>query len=119
MNSGPQVLNLDEANAELVRLPAQERIRWAVAKFGKKASLLASMQKTSSVLIHMFAQEHLTNEVLFADTGFHFHETLATRDELIRCYGTNVVTLYPAMTPAQQEAKYELKLYNYIDGQPD
>jgi phosphoadenosine phosphosulfate reductase len=119
MNSGPHTIDIDEANAELARLPAPARIRWAANLFGTKMSLLASMQKTSSVLIHMFADAGLDNEVLFVDTGFHFHETLNTRDELIRRYQTNLVTLYPDLTPAQQEAKYDLKLYNYVDGQPD
>lgn len=119
MNSGPAPLNVEEANAKLARMPAQERIRWATREFGDSMSLLASMQKTSSVLCHMFALDKLANEVLFVDTGFHFHETLETRDELIRRYGINVVTLYPQLTPAQQEAEYELKLYNYVDGQPD
>lgn len=119
MNSGPLALDIDAANAELARLPALDRIRWAEQTFGDKASLLASMQKTSSVLIHMLAQQELENEVLFVDTGLHFHETLQLRDEMIRRYGSKIVTLYPEATPEQQQAKYELKLYNYIDGQPD
>jgi len=119
MSSYLHEIDIDEANAELIRLPAQDQLRWAVQKFGDNASLLASMQKTSSVLVHMFAQEHFSNEILFVDTGLHFHETLRTRDELIKRYDVNVITLYPDMTPSQQESKHELKLYNYIDGQPD
>jgi len=67
----------------------------------------------------MFWKLSLKNEVLFVDTGFHFAETLRLRDEFMRRYGLNVVTLYPELTPAQQEQKYDAKLYTFIDGQPE
>jgi len=117
LQPGPEALA--HANAELAPLPALERIRWAVKMYGDRAMTLASMQKASSVLLHMMAELELDNEILFVDTGFHFHETLRTRDELIRRYGLNIVTAYPELTPAEQEAHYDLKLYNYVDGQPE
>ena len=112
-------LNLEQANADLAVLSPLERVRWAAARFGESAVTLASMQKTSSVLLHLFHELGLKNEVLFVDTGFHFPETLKLRDECMRRYGLNVVTLYPELTPAQQEQKYETRLYNFVDGQPE
>ncbi|MGL4463218.1 MAG: phosphoadenylyl-sulfate reductase, partial [Planctomycetia bacterium] len=86
------------------------------AAFGPQMVQLSSMQKTASVLMHAFHRLGLANEVLFVDTGFHFHETLRLRDEFMRRYRLNVVTLYPVLTPVQQEEKYERKLHLYVDG---
>lgn len=99
-------------------MTAEERIRYGIEHFGKKAVLLSSMQKTASVLMHMFFTLKLQNEILFVDTGFHFHETLALRDRFIREYGLNIVTLYPVQTPDEQEKKFGVKLYKTVDGQP-
>ncbi len=112
-------IGLEEPNAYLKASDARDRIAWALEQYGENAVVLASMQKTSSVILHMLHELGATNEILFVDTGFHFHETLQARDELMRQYGLNLHTLYPELTPAQQEERYELKLYNYLDGQPD
>lgn len=112
-------IDVEDANETLSRLPAVERIRWAAEQFGEHAVMLASMQKSSSLMMHMMHSLGLDNEVLFVDTGLHFHETLKTRDELMRRYKLNIHTLYPKLTPSEQEEHYELKLYNYLDGQPD
>jgi phosphoadenosine phosphosulfate reductase len=110
-------LDLDASNRELASLSARDRIAWGVSRFGQKAVLLSSMQQTSSVLMHLFHAMKLPNEILFVDTGFHFHETLAVRDEFLRRYGLNVVTLYPKNTPERQEQLYGVKLYQFSDGQ--
>lgn len=121
MNQPIEVLPVDPlaANRQLVELTATQRIRWAVDQFGEHAVVLASMQKTSSVLLHLLGAMQLRNEVLFVDTGFHFAETLAVRDALASRYDLNVVSLHPELTPAQQREKFGFELYNYVDGQPD
>lgn len=111
-------LDLDAINQDLETRTAAERIRWAVDVFGDRAALLSSMQKTSSVLMHLFATQGLKNEVIFGDTGFHFHETLQTRDRFVREFGLQIVTVYPRLTPEQQEAKYGRKLHLSVEGQP-
>lgn len=113
------VFDLAEVQQKLAPMTAQDRIQWAVDYFGDQAVLLSSMQKTASVLMHMFHTLGLKNEILFGDTGFHFHETLKMRDDFVRRYGVNIVTLYPAMTPEQQEAHFGHKLHMFIDGQPE
>ena len=105
-------------NAELAALPAIERASYGVDKFGEGAVLVVSMQKTASVLVHFFHRLGLENEVVFVDTGYHFHETLALRDELMRRYRLNLVTVYPALTPEQQEAAHGCKLWRSVAGQP-
>ncbi len=112
-------LDLAEANERLQSLDAEGRIRWAVETFGPNAVLLSSMQKTASVLMHLFHRMGLDNEVLFVDTGYHFPETLRLRDDFMRRYRLNLVTLYPGLTPEQQEQAFEKKLYLYVDGQKE
>jgi phosphoadenosine phosphosulfate reductase len=100
-------------------LSAEDRIRWAVDAFGPHAVLLSSMQKTASVLMHLFHRLGLENEVLFVDTGYHFRETLQLRDEFMRRYRLNLVTVYPDLTPERQEKTFERKLYLFVDGQKE
>jgi phosphoadenosine phosphosulfate reductase len=107
------------ANAALEPLSALERIRWTVDAFGDQVVLLSSMQKTAVVLMHLFHRLGLQNEVLFVDTGYHFFETLNLRDEYMRRYRLNLVTLYPATTIEEQETQHGGKLFATIAGQPE
>ena len=118
---GPVTLPIDLSlvHGKLEPLPAEQRIVWAAESFGDDLVLLASMQKTSLVLMHMFHRLGLRNEVLFIDTGYHFVETLQLRDEVMRRYGLNLVSLYPSLTIEDQEARYGKKLFNSVDGQPE
>ncbi len=111
-------IDLKRANEQLMEMDAIGRMRWAAETFGEGAVLLSSTQKTSSVLMHLFHRAGLDNEILFVDTGFHFHETLALRDEFMRRYGLNILTLYPEETPEQQEDRLGCKLFKSNDGQP-
>jgi phosphoadenosine phosphosulfate reductase len=111
-------LNLETTNLLLTSKSALERIAFGVEQFKGGAVLLSSMQRTASVLMHMFFKLGLSNEILFVDTGFHFHETLKLRDEFMRRYRLNIVTLYPDLTPEQQEEKFGCKLWKTVEGQP-
>jgi phosphoadenosine phosphosulfate reductase len=107
------------ANTVLEPLSARERILWAVSERRDNVVLLSSMQKTAGVLMHMFHELGLTNEVLFVDTGYHFFETLKMRDEYMRRFRLNLVTLYPASTIEEQEKLHGGKLFASIAGQPE
>ena len=112
-------IDFPTANAALEPLSALDRIRWAVGQLGDDVVLLSSMQKTAVVLMHMFHRLGLGNEVLFVDTGYHFFETLKVRDEYMRRYRLNLVTLYPASTIEEQESVQGGKLFATIAGQPE
>jgi phosphoadenosine phosphosulfate reductase len=71
------------------------------------------------VLMHLFHRLGLGNDVLFVDTGYHFYETLKMRDEYMRRYRLNVVTLYPASTTEEQETLHGGKLFATVAGQPE
>lgn len=110
---------LAATNDLLERASARDRLAWAAENFGDRLVLLSSMQKTSAVLMHLFADLGLTNTVLFVDTGYHFFETLRLRDEYLRRYRLNLVTLYPELTIEEQEARHGKKLWTCLDGQPE
>jgi phosphoadenosine phosphosulfate reductase len=112
-------INLDEVNATLEGKSAKQRIEWAIERFTDSVVLLSSMQKTAAVLMHHFHELALPNEILFVDTGYHFFETLRMRDEYMRRFHLNIVTLYPSLTTEEQETKYGKKLFTCTDGQPD
>ena len=58
-------------------------------------AVVSSFGAESAVLLHLIAQVDSTVPVLFLDTGKHFPETLAYRDELTERLGLNRVDLYP------------------------
>ena len=112
-------LNLEEARETLASLSAENRILWAHDLFQHDLVLLSSMQQTASVLMHLFYRLGLDNEILFVDTGYHFTETLKVRDDYMRRYKLNIVTLYPEMTTEAQETFHQKKLFSCVDGQPE
>lgn len=112
-------LDLNKTHALLAPLRAEDRILWAKDTFQNDLVLLSSMQKTASVLMHLFYKLGLENEVLFVDTGYHFVETLQMRDAYMRKYKLNMMTLYPDITIDAQEEQHQKKLYTCADGQPE
>jgi len=111
-------IDLEKTNQMLAEQDVIERVAYGIKTFGSDAVLLSSMQKTASLLMHCFYRLGAENDILFVDTGFHFHETLNLRDDFMRRYRLNIVTLYPELTPEQQEEKYTCKLYKTEQGQP-
>ena len=111
-----QPLDLEQANAELEKRTPPDILLWICEKFSPpRVVLQASMQKTSCVLMHMISQICHKIDVLFVDTGAHFPETLALRDEYERLLGLRIVTVAPAQTFEEQYKAYGRHLYLYDD----
>ncbi|MBL0884711.1 phosphoadenylyl-sulfate reductase [Myceligenerans sp. I2] len=91
-----------EASAEAV-------IAWAVREFGPWMAVASSMQDT--VLAHLVAKQLPWVDVLFGDTGYHFAETIGTRDAAELSLDVNVVDVRPELTVAEQDAKHGARLY--------
>lgn len=104
--------------AEFASMDALARVAAVDRAFGADALLLASMQKTSGILMHMIHRVGGRIRVIFVDTQYHFPETLALRDEFIRRYGISIETVLPDLTPDEQREKYGCELYEFVDGQP-
>lgn len=88
--------------AELADASAEELLRWTDEHFGGDYVVASNMQ--DGVLVHMAAQQRPGVDVLFLDTGYHFAETIGTRDAVEAVYGVNVVNVTPEHSVAEQDA---------------
>jgi phosphoadenosine phosphosulfate reductase len=108
--------DLTELNQNFEERTPEELIRWTCEVFGSRVAALSAMQKAGSVVCHMLHEMRLPVKVLFIDTGVLFQETLDTRDQIIKEYGTEVVTLKPRQSMAEQTAQLGV-LYLSTEGQ--
>lgn len=97
-------------NARLEHASAAHIAQWAAATFGARLAVAASMQDT--ILPHLFATELPGVDVLFLETGYHFPETLATRDAAAAALDITVINVTPADTVAQQDATHGKDLWS-------
>ncbi|MCP2336183.1 phosphoadenylyl-sulfate reductase [Actinomadura rupiterrae] len=100
---------VESAAAALDGAPALEVIRWASATFGDRICLTSSM--SDAALIHLVSKVKPGIDVLFVDTGYHFAETVGTRDAVEAVYPVNVINVQPSRTVAEQEAALGPRLY--------
>jgi phosphoadenosine phosphosulfate reductase len=98
------------ASAALEGKPAEEIAAWAADTFGTDVIVAASMQDV--ILPHLFAQVIPGVDVLFLQTGYHFAETLLTRDVAARDLAINVIEAMPRQSVAEQDAEYGEKLHD-------
>jgi phosphoadenosine phosphosulfate reductase len=87
--------------AELADATAEELLRWVDENFGGNYVVASNMQ--DAVLVEMAAKVRPGVDVLFLDTGYHFAETIGTRDAVEAVYGVNVINVTPEHTVAQQD----------------
>jgi phosphoadenosine phosphosulfate reductase len=99
-----------EAADALNGAPADDVIRWACETFASRVCITSSM--TDAVIIHLVSQLTPGIDVLFLDTGYHFAETIGTRDAVSAVYPVNVVNVTPATTVAEQDAELGPRLYS-------
>lgn len=102
------------AGRELEEAPAQEVLRWAAETFGDRFCVTSSME--DAVVAHLAASVLPGVDVVFLDTGYHFPETIGTRDAVAATMQVNVITLTPRQTVAEQDAEYGPRLH---DRDPD
>jgi phosphoadenosine phosphosulfate reductase len=92
------------AGPELELAPAEAIIEWAVDTFGSRFCVTSSMG--DAVLAHLASRIAPGIDVIFLDTGYHFVETIGTRDAVAATMPVNVVTLSPTITVRQQDEQY-------------
>ena len=97
-------------SATLEGSSAEEIAVWAAGAFGTDVIVAASMQDV--VLPHLFAQVIPGVEVLFLETGYHFPETLLTRDLAARALPITVVEALPRQSVPEQDAEYGANLHD-------
>lgn len=100
---------VDEAAPRLAEATAEEALRWAVETFGDGLIVASNMQ--DAVLVDLAAKAKPGVDVLFLETGYHFAETLGTRDAVAQVYGVRIVNAEPDQTVAEQDASEGPRLY--------
>jgi len=98
-----------EAQVALAEAPAEDVIRWATDTFGDRICITSSM--SDAVVIHLASRVKPGIDVIFLDTGYHFAETIGTRDAVEAVYPVNVINVTPSRTVAEQDAELGPRLY--------
>lgn len=88
---------------------ARVSLRWARETFRERLVVASSMG--DEVLVHLASGSASGVDVLFLDTGYHFAETIGTRDAVASSYDVEVRTLLPLLTIEQQAAEHGADLY--------
>lgn len=86
----------------------EELIRWTAETFGTNFVVASNMQDAALIdlAVKNIDRDLLGADpvkVLFLDTGYHFAETIGTRDAVEQVYGVEMVNLNPEHTVAQQD----------------
>ncbi|WP_121017930.1 phosphoadenylyl-sulfate reductase [Streptomyces sp. 3211.6] len=104
----------ERAGRELEDASALEILTWAAETFGAKLCVTSSME--DAVVAHLASRVMPGVDVVFLDTGYHFEETIGTRDAVEAVMDVNLLTLMPCQSVAEQDAQYGPRLH---DRDPD
>jgi phosphoadenosine phosphosulfate reductase len=97
----------EEAQEELADATAAEALAWTAATFGDKFIVASNMQ--DAVLIDLAVKAKPDIDVLFLETGYHFAETIGTRDAVEVTYpSVRIVNAEAEQSVADQEAEFGL-----------
>ena len=99
----------ERAGSDLEGASALEILTWADEQFGNSWCVASSMADT--LLPHLAAQVRPGVDVIFLDTGYHFAETIGTRDAAAATLPITVKTITPRQSVAQQDASFGVRLY--------
>jgi phosphoadenosine phosphosulfate reductase len=95
--------------AELDGADATDLLRWTDENFGGNYVVASNMQ--DAVLVDLATKVHPGVDVLFLDTGYHFVETIGTRDAVEAVYDINVVNVTAENSVAKQDELYGKDLF--------
>jgi len=87
-----------ESTSELTKifnpLTVEERLNTLYQYFNEDEILITSSFGTNAVLLlHLISRIRPHQKIHFIDTGYHFEETLAYKNQLIKEFGLNVVSI--------------------------
>jgi phosphoadenosine phosphosulfate reductase len=103
-----------QAGDDLEGASAQQILAWAAQQFGSTWCVTSSMG--DAVLPHLASQAQPGIDIIFLDTGYHFAETIGTRDAVAATLPINLRTILPLRTVAEQDAEFGPRLH---DRDPD
>jgi phosphoadenosine phosphosulfate reductase len=105
--------------AELEGASADDLLRWTDENFGvhggaadpaKKGYVVASNMQ-DAVLVDLAAKVRAGVDILFLDTGYHFVETIGTRDAVEAVYDVNIVNVTAENSVAEQDELFGKDLF--------
>jgi phosphoadenosine phosphosulfate reductase len=97
----------ERAQEELADATAAEALAWTAATFGDNFIVASNMQ--DAVLIDLAVKAKPDVDVLFLETGYHFAETIGTRDAVEVVYpSVRIVNAEAEQSVAGQEAEFGL-----------
>jgi len=99
----------EQAAEDLEDASAEDVIRWATDTFGDRICVTSSM--TDAVIMHLASAIRPGIDVVFLDTGYHFAETIGTRDAVQAVYPITLINVTPSRTVAEQDAELGPRLY--------
>ncbi|OBG09494.1 phosphoadenylyl-sulfate reductase [Mycolicibacter sinensis] len=105
--------------AELDGARATELLEWTDANFGgvngprggATCNYVVASNMADAVLVDLAAKVRAGVPVLFLDTGYHFAETIGTRDAVEAMYDISLVNVTPEQTVAEQDAAHGKDLF--------
>ena len=101
--------------AELDGAGARELLAWTDEHFGSGYVVASNMQ--DAVLIDLASKVRPGVDVLFLDTGYHFAETIGTRDAVASVYDITVVNVTPEHSVADQDLLMGTNLFERDPGE--
>jgi phosphoadenosine phosphosulfate reductase len=99
----------EKAGREFDGASAIEILTWADEEFGSSWAVASSM--ADAVVPSLAAQVRPGVDVLFLDTGYHFAETLGTRDAVAATLPVRIRSIEPRQTVAEQDSSFGARLY--------
>ncbi|MCP3801020.1 phosphoadenylyl-sulfate reductase [Allokutzneria sp. A3M-2-11 16] len=99
----------EKASVELSEASAGEALAWVARTFGDRWIVASNMQ--DAVLIDLATKVKPNVDVLFLETGYHFAETIGTRDAVETVYDVNIVNAQAEQSVAEQDAEYGKDLF--------
>jgi phosphoadenosine phosphosulfate reductase len=98
-----------QAAADLEGAPALDVLGWAETTFGSAWCVASSM--ADAVLPHLAARVRPGVDVIFLDTGYHFPETIGTRNAVAATLPVRVRSIQAGQTVAEQDAEFGAELF--------
>jgi len=74
-------------------------LEWTLGQYPGKTALTVSFGGGGLVLAHLLSEIDRSVPVIFLDTGMHFPETYAFKNEFVEKYKLNIVDVHPAFDP--------------------
>src|SRR6476469_7434509 len=99
----------ERAGDEIEGASAIEVLQWADDFLGVSGCVTSSM--ADALVPHLASRVRPGVDVIFLDTGYHFAETIGTRDAVAATMPVTVRTILPRQTVAQQDASFGVRLY--------